>query len=120
MALSAKTVSLFAREGGGTLAPWDPPKKFVVGGPYLYVRNPMLTSVNFLILAEVIALNSYALLGWATFFFALNTAYFILVEEPGLERRFGEDYRKYKSNVPRWIPNTRPYKTENGRQGNAL
>lgn len=32
----------FADEGRGTLAPWDPPRRFVVRGPYRYVRNPMI------------------------------------------------------------------------------
>jgi protein-S-isoprenylcysteine O-methyltransferase Ste14 len=26
------------------------------------------------------------------------------VEEPGLERRFGDEYRAYRRGVPRWIP----------------
>ena len=37
-------------------------------------------------------------------FFIGNTIYFPLVEEPELERRFGESYRQYKASVPRWIP----------------
>jgi protein-S-isoprenylcysteine O-methyltransferase Ste14 len=28
----------------------------------------------------------------------------VYVEEPGLERRFGDSYRQYKQHVPRWIP----------------
>jgi protein-S-isoprenylcysteine O-methyltransferase Ste14 len=32
-----------------------------------------------------------------------------LSEEPGLEKRFGDDYRRYKANVPRWIPRLRPW-----------
>ena len=38
------------------------------------------------------------------FFFAANSVYFPLSEEKGLERRFGDDYRTYKANVPRWVP----------------
>jgi protein-S-isoprenylcysteine O-methyltransferase Ste14 len=30
-------------------------------------------------------------------------------EEPGLERRFGGDYRAYKLNVPRWLPRHTPW-----------
>jgi protein-S-isoprenylcysteine O-methyltransferase Ste14 len=33
----------------------------------------------------------------------MNHLYFILSEEPGLERRFGESYAEYKRAVPRWI-----------------
>ncbi len=115
LALAIKTIVLFVHEGQGTPAPWDPPTEFVVSGPYLYVRNPMLTSVILLILAEALALSSLALLGWAAFFFLLNTAYFVFVEEPGLVRRFGRRYEHYTSNVPRWIPKLRPYQAPDGR-----
>src|SRR4051794_41771766 len=41
----AWTVALFAGFGRGTLAPWDPPERLVVRGPYRYVRNPMISGV---------------------------------------------------------------------------
>lgn len=98
--LAAITMKLFITEGDGTPAPWDPPLKFVVSGPYRHVRNPMLSTAVLLILAEAAALNSPALVGWAVFFFLLNTVYFVFVEEPGLEQRFGEPYLRYKAAVP--------------------
>lgn len=109
LALAITTMRLFIFDGEGTPAPWDPPKNFVVSGPYRHVRNPMLTAVILLILAEAAALQSLALLGWAVVFFFLNTAYFVFVEEPGLERRFGETYLQYKASVPRWIPKMQRY-----------
>lgn len=112
-ALAFKTMRLFLTVGEGTPAPWDPPQKFVVSGPYRYVRNPMLTSVILMILAEAAAFGSLALLGWAITFFVLNTVYFVRVEEPGLERRFGAEYRHYKASVPRWIPKLRPFSAPN-------
>jgi protein-S-isoprenylcysteine O-methyltransferase Ste14 len=41
---------------------------------------------------------------WAVVFITINHIYFIFSEEPGLEKRFGEPYRLYKSSVPRWLP----------------
>ncbi|MEW5718671.1 MAG: hypothetical protein AB1817_08610 [Chloroflexota bacterium] len=35
--------------------------------------------------------------------------YIPLVEERGLEKRFGEEYRIYKQNVPRWIPRAKAW-----------
>lgn len=106
---AAWTVRLFVKVGKGTPAPWAPPKKLVVRGPYRHVRNPMLTSVNVMLVAESLLLGSWYLAGWMLVFFLLNTVFFIFFEEPGLERRFGEDYRRYKANVPRWIPRRRPW-----------
>jgi protein-S-isoprenylcysteine O-methyltransferase Ste14 len=42
-------------------------------------------------------------------FIAINHVYFVLSEEPGLEARFGDAYRRYKANVPRWIPTLKPW-----------
>ncbi len=41
---------------------------------------------------------------WFGFAVLLNVIYIPFVEEQGLEKRFGEDYVRYKENVPRWIP----------------
>jgi protein-S-isoprenylcysteine O-methyltransferase Ste14 len=98
------TVRLFHRIGKGTLAPWDPTSKLVVEGPYRYVRNPMITAVGSLLVGEAIFFGSPWILAWAAFFIGINFAFFLLGEEPGLERRFGDEYRAYKRSVPRWIP----------------
>ena len=97
-------VSLFARVGRGTLAPWDPTQRLVAAGPYRYVRNPMISGVAAVLAGEALLTGSRILALWLTVFAAVNYAYFVLVEEPGLERRFGAPYREYKARVPRWIP----------------
>ncbi len=107
VAMSVWTGGLFSKVGEGTPAPWDPPRKLVVRGPYRHVRNPMITGVITILLAESILLQSWAIAAWLVVFFVANAVYFPLVEEKGLERRFGEDYRAYKANVPRWIPRLR-------------
>jgi protein-S-isoprenylcysteine O-methyltransferase Ste14 len=103
------TDSLFLKFGNGTLAPWNPPKKLVIRGPYRHVRNPMITSVVIILLAESMFLQSWPLTAWTLFFFAVHTVYFPLIEEKGLKRRFGQDYLVYQANVPRWIPRLRPW-----------
>jgi protein-S-isoprenylcysteine O-methyltransferase Ste14 len=103
------TVRLFARLGRGTLAPWDPPRKLVVEGPYRHVRNPMIAAVLAVLLGEAVLFGSPLLLIWFALFFAVNYAGFRVYEEPSLERRFGEDYRTYKLNVPRWLPRRTPW-----------
>jgi protein-S-isoprenylcysteine O-methyltransferase Ste14 len=97
-------VLLFARVGRGTLAPWDPTQRLVAAGPYRYVRNPMISGVASVLAGEALLTGSRILAFWLLAFVVFNYTYFVLVEEPGLERRFGEPYREYKARVPRWIP----------------
>jgi protein-S-isoprenylcysteine O-methyltransferase Ste14 len=98
------TVSLFAGVGRGTLAPWDPPSRLVVRGPYRHVRNPMISGVLTVLLGEAALFGSVAVLIWAGLVFAINAVYFIAVEEPDLRDRFGAEYEAYAARVPRWIP----------------
>lgn len=97
-------VRLFARVGRGTLAPWDPTRRLVAVGPYRYVRNPMISGVLAILIAETLFFRSLLLGAWAALFWLINHVYFIASEEPGLRRRFGDDYRRYAAEVPRWIP----------------
>lgn len=109
LGLAVWTVSLFMKFGDGTPAPWDPPRNLVIRGPYRHVRNPMITSVLLMLLAEAMLFRSWSIAAWMGIFFVGNAIYFPLVEERGLENRFGDDYRSYKQNVPRWIPRVRPW-----------
>ena len=103
------TVTLFATVGRGTLAPWDPTQRLVVLGPYRHVRNPMISGVLAVLLGEAALLGSLPLFAWFLLFFMLNHLYIPRFEEPGLDRRFGEDYRRYKQHVPRWLPRLRAW-----------
>jgi protein-S-isoprenylcysteine O-methyltransferase Ste14 len=98
------TVRLLARRGKGTLAPWDPTRRLVVAGPYRHLRNPMISAVVSVLLGEAALFGSLPLLAWAALFFAVNHVGFLVYEEPGLERRFGDEYRAYRRQVPRWLP----------------
>ena len=108
------TVRLFVITGKGTPAPWAPPQRLVVRGPYRHVRNPMITSVIVMLGGESLLLGSWPVAGWMLVFFLFASIAFMRVEEPGLERRFGEDYRRYKANVPRWIPMATPWRPSEG------
>ena len=104
------TISTFIRIGKGTLAPWSPTKKLVIGGMYAYVRNPMIMGVLTILIGESLLLTSTNIFIWAVIFFIINNIFFLLYEEPNLEKKFGEEYREYKRNVPRWIPRLTPFK----------
>lgn len=107
VALFAWCVALFARVGKGTLAPWDPTRRLVVTGPYRHSRNPMITAVATVLAGEALVARSPRLVAWLALFVLVNQLYFMLVEEPGLADRFGEEYRRYRRAVPRWLPRRR-------------
>ncbi len=111
LALWAWTARLLARIGKGTLAPWDPTRRLVVAGPYAHVRNPMITGVSAVLLGEAVLFGSRALLILLGVFVLVNWVFFILHEEPALERRFGEEYGRYKAEVPRWLPRRTPWRS---------
>jgi protein-S-isoprenylcysteine O-methyltransferase Ste14 len=69
----------------------------------------MISGVALMLLGEAAFWGSTALGLWAASFLVINHLYFVLSEEPGLERRFGQEYRTYKAEVPRWIPRLRPW-----------
>jgi len=109
MGLALWTMYLFHTIGQGTAAPWDPPQRLVVAGPYRHVRNPMLTSVFIMQVGEALLFNSWAIFIFLVVFIGANMIYFPLVEEEKLETRFGDAYREYRQNVPRWIPRLQPW-----------
>jgi protein-S-isoprenylcysteine O-methyltransferase Ste14 len=94
----------FASDGDGTLAPWDPPRKLVVRGPYQYVRNPMISGLIFVLFGEGLLLLSWPHTQWAATFLVVTLIYIPLLEEPMLTARFGDDYREYCRHVRRIVP----------------
>jgi protein-S-isoprenylcysteine O-methyltransferase Ste14 len=102
--LLATCIIEFARSGGGTLSPVDPPRELVVRGLYRYVRNPMYLSVLTIVLGEILLTRSMPLTLYWLGFFAAASVFVMGVEEPTLRRQFGETYDRYRQTVPRWIP----------------
>ena len=82
-------------------------KTLVTSGPYGFVRNPIYLG-NFLIgLGYTVALG---VLRWevlAIYFIGFFLEYYLIVraEESYLEQKFGEEYRRYRASVPRFLPN---------------
>lgn len=109
LALFMTSVFYFWSHGRGTLAPWDPPRRFVVEGPYRYVRNPMISGVIFLLTSEACILRSRPHAEWAALFTLINMLYIPLLEEPMLAVRFGEPYKRYTRAVSRFVPRFSPW-----------
>ena len=109
LVLFASSLFYFWTRGRGTLAPWDPPRHFVVEGPYRFVRNPMISGVLFVLLSEGCILRSRPHAAWACLFALINAIYIPLSEEPMLEARFGEPYARYTRAVRRFVPRLRAW-----------
>ncbi len=109
LVLFVASLRRFASDGKGTLAPWDPPTSFVATGPYRYVRNPMISGVLLMLLAEGLILNSVPHLSWFAAFFVLNSIQIPFWEERVLGLRFGESYETYCKNVRRFVPRFTPW-----------
>jgi protein-S-isoprenylcysteine O-methyltransferase Ste14 len=101
----------FAWRGLGTPAPFDPPRKLVITGPYRYVRNPMYLGMGVALLGFAIVFPHGATIFLAEVSVALVlvSAFIVFYEEPTLEKAFGADYVDYCRNVRRWIPRVSPW-----------
>jgi protein-S-isoprenylcysteine O-methyltransferase Ste14 len=99
----------------GTPVPFNPPAELVVSGPYLWVRNPMLTGVFLALLGLGFLLHSWSIVFlWTPAYIVAHAVELKLVEEPELEQRFGESYSEYRTRVPMFLP--RPWRRTSGRQ----
>lgn len=97
-------VFTFASWGRGTPAPFDPPRRLVVQGPYRYVRNPMYIGAGVALGAAALFYGSLTLLLYTGLFFLVTHLFVVWHEEPALRRTFGQDYEDYCSQVRRWWP----------------
>jgi protein-S-isoprenylcysteine O-methyltransferase Ste14 len=111
-ALLGTSLYQIARRGRDELAPWDPPRRLMIRGPYRRVRNPMLSGVLFLLFGEACLFESWLYAAVAAMFLMVSLVFVPLLEEPQLEARFGEDYRRYRRHVWRFLPRLRPWNPE--------
>ena len=92
----------------GSPVPFNPPQELVTTGLYAYVRNPMVSGWLSGMFGVGVLLGSIALTFIFTPLFAiLNVIYLKAIEERELEKKFGEEYLRYKEKVPMFIPRPR-------------
>src|SRR3989440_689016 len=88
-ALALASILTFAFVGKGTPAPFDPPRKLVIAGPYRWVRNPMYIGAGFTLLGAPLYYGSAALALCAAVFLAITHLFPMLYQEPQLGPAFG-------------------------------
>lgn len=104
LAVALWCIFTFATIGKGTPAPFDPPRRLVIRGPYCFVRNPMYIGAGFALASAALFYESLPLLGYASLFFLTTHVFVVLYEEPTLRRTFGQEYEAYCRQVGRWWP----------------
>jgi protein-S-isoprenylcysteine O-methyltransferase Ste14 len=98
----------FISIGKGTPAPFDPPRRLVIRGPYRYVRNPMYLGAALSLGGAALFYQSVTLLVYGLVFLLATHLFVISYEEPTLQRTFGTEYEEYLHRVRRWWPRIRP------------
>jgi protein-S-isoprenylcysteine O-methyltransferase Ste14 len=99
----------FALQGLGTPAPVLPPQRLVISGLYRRVRNPMYVAVVSIILGQSLLFGSLQLFEYCAVVWVFFHLFVLAYEEPALRAKFGNDYDRFRANVPRWIPHLRPW-----------
>ena len=103
-AIALWCVFTFVFIGKGTPAPFDPPRKLVVRGPYRFVRNPMYLGAGMTLAGAALYYQSLPFLGYTALFFLATHLFVVLYEEPTLRRTFGDEYEAYCRRTKRWLP----------------
>jgi len=86
----------------------------IISGPFAYVRNPLY--VGNILMYSGLGVMSYALFPYlqilAIGFFILQYHLIVGEEEAFLKTKFGEQYKRFLENVPKFFPRFTPYKDE--------
>jgi protein-S-isoprenylcysteine O-methyltransferase Ste14 len=88
---------------GTNLAPNRPTTSLVRSGPFAWSRNPLYLAMHFLLAGLAFVLDDGWLLLMLIPFFLVIHYGVVRREERYLEGRFGDQYRRYKASVRRWI-----------------
>jgi len=86
-----------------TVNPHGSVNVIVTNGPYRFSRNPIYLGFVFILIGLPLALNNYWGLVLSPFLVLFMNRLVIQHEEAYLERKFGDEYKRYKSLVRRWL-----------------
>jgi protein-S-isoprenylcysteine O-methyltransferase Ste14 len=100
LAFSAASGFMRART---TLDPHGSVSNIVTSGPYRFSRNPIYLGFSCLLIGFPWIFRTYWGLIFSPVFVVLINTLVIQYEEAYLEKKFGEQYTRYKSRVRRWL-----------------
>jgi protein-S-isoprenylcysteine O-methyltransferase Ste14 len=102
LGLAAGALGRF-RRAGTAVEPWRPSTALVTDGVYRFTRNPIYLAMAVLYAGSALALDSAVALALLPPVLALVQVGVIRREERYLEARFGDEYRRYRASVRRWL-----------------
>jgi protein-S-isoprenylcysteine O-methyltransferase Ste14 len=93
---------LFGR-AGTPIKPFEQSTHLVTDGPYRFTRNPMYVGMVAVLIGVGFLFGTLGPFLLVPAFLYVIQRHFIRREEVLMETTFGEDYRRFKSEVRRWI-----------------
>ena len=102
LALGFAAVHQFRRHNT-SFKPHEPSTALITGGPYRYSRNPIYLALSLLYAGIGIAADSPWVVALLVPLLVVLHYGVIIREERYLERKFGDDYRRYKATGRRWL-----------------
>ncbi|WP_368073083.1 isoprenylcysteine carboxylmethyltransferase family protein [Curtobacterium sp. MCBA15_009] len=103
-ALGIAAAAVMSTLGDGTPLPSASANRLVVAGPYRSVRNPMALAGITQGVAVGLLLGSWLVVVYAVAGSVVWNCVVRPLEEADLERRFGDDFRRYAAQVRCWVP----------------
>jgi protein-S-isoprenylcysteine O-methyltransferase Ste14 len=91
------------RRAGTPLRPFQRSTSLVTHGIYRYTRNPMYLGMVVLLIGAAVLFASLSVWLPVLLFFLIIEHGFVRAEEPFLEELFGDEYRRYRERVRRWL-----------------
>jgi protein-S-isoprenylcysteine O-methyltransferase Ste14 len=101
LALAQWHARLFKRLGTN-IHTFGEPGQLTTEGLFGRTRNPMYLGMLLALAGVAVVLGSLSPLAVLAGFFVLMQAWYIPFEEQAMAQRFGEAYRAYREQVPRW------------------
>lgn len=88
---------------GTNVDPYEPTTAIVTEGPYRFTRNPLYVGMTLIYAGITARANSLPAILLLLLVLAVMRRGVIEREEAYLERKFGDEYLRYKDRVRRWI-----------------
>jgi len=102
LVLMGGAIGLFRRTGQDP-KPWESTPEIISTGVYRITRNPMYVGMALLQIAVAVGLANWWIIILVPVVLAIVQATAVRHEEDYLERKFGDEFTRYKASVRRWL-----------------